>query len=201
MHSVELSLSTVNLRAALIISSVTHCSSCTHRQLSLANDLLHTYYERYRSRLGDINGSNLRSLLSLLQALLAFLTSVQRKRREEQQKEDKSSSILNVNEFLVESRIDQFNLFQLLRFVDQSNLIRKLNGFAEMQRKQTVDMTELTKNNALASASPTNPLYPLRNFLESLTNPSSSGRVTLSCSGVEEGGECTCVAVRKVAPD
>ncbi len=41
------------------------------------------------------------------------------------------SLAMSVNEFLFRVRVDNVNLFKMLRFVEGSDLVKKLNGFLE----------------------------------------------------------------------
>lgn len=89
---------------------------------------LSSYDARYRARLNPKNLFYVNALLRLLRSLLKMLES-------EAYTEPASlveAEVLGINDFLFRAGIDNVNIFKVLRYMDRSQISRKVMGFLEV---------------------------------------------------------------------
>ena len=121
--------------------SVTLSLQCLQRGLRM----LELYEARYRLRFKHRNWQLVKQLLFLISAFIAFLT---RKPLAEQPETADTSSggaasqCLSINEFVVQCGVDHLNLFSLCRFIHDSQLAKKMNGFMDRQADRQQQLQE-----------------------------------------------------------
>lgn len=112
-----------NLSSAL---SEIHSPRVTRDMLALSLRQLEAYHARYADRLSSLSHSFLIHLQTVLRALLAVLTSPPPALGR--------VSVLRTDAFLRMLRVEDINLFDLLRFVAAKRILFKLNGFVDRMR-------------------------------------------------------------------
>ena len=112
-----------NLSSAL---SEIHSPRVTRDMLTQSLRQLEAYHARYTDRLSSLSHSFLIHLQTVLRALLAVLTSPPPALGR--------VSVLRTDAFLRLLRVEDINLFDLLRFVAAKRILFKLNGFVDRMR-------------------------------------------------------------------
>lgn len=112
-----------NLSSAL---SEIHSPRVTRDMLALSLRQLEAYHASYADRLSSLSHSFLIHLQTVLRALLAVLTSPPPALGR--------VSVLRTDAFLRLLRVEDINLFDLLRFVAAKRILFKLNGFVDRMR-------------------------------------------------------------------
>ena len=112
-----------NLSSAL---SEINSPRVTRDMLALSLRQLEAYHARYADRLSSLSHSFLIHLQTVLRALLAVLTSPPPALGR--------VSVLRTDAFLRLLRVEDINLFDLLRFVAAKRILFKLNGFVDRMR-------------------------------------------------------------------
>ncbi|KAL0592316.1 hypothetical protein ABG067_000424 [Albugo candida] len=157
------------------------------------------YLQKYESRLKGQNSYYINQLLAILERLGNFLRHIRKvikgepetsksnivERELERQLEGHSEvmhKMLRIGDFLCEADLDHFNLFKLIRYLDQSDLPKKLIGFVE--KLQTSKNGGLPNDGSTAESDETelnsryiSPLRTLQSFLQALINNSIDGRI------------------------
>ena len=113
----------LNLSSAL---SEIHSPRVTRDMLTQSLRQLEAYHARYADRLSSLSHSFLIHLQTVLRALLAVLTSPPPALGR--------VSVLRTDAFLRLLRVEDINLFDLLRFVAAKRILFKLNGFVDRMR-------------------------------------------------------------------
>ncbi|KAJ1655704.1 ATP-dependent DNA helicase chl1 [Dispira simplex] len=204
----------IRLRGNIVIIDEAHnladtlsqIHSCTVHldHVNKAFSQLTAYFQKYKNRLSGGNVIYVRQLLSLLKALRKYLNSGGNRRislTPATNDTKEPSCMLTTNDLLHELKIDNINLFQLQRFMQQSEIAKKLNGFIdrEQQRRscQSTQSKPTTSNqsngnpntkekekekedgedNDWTSLRTTLPL--VETFLMALTNTDRDGRIIL----------------------
>ncbi|KAK7496398.1 hypothetical protein BaRGS_00012320 [Batillaria attramentaria] len=93
-----------------------HSVEVTGSQLLRAHSQLSQYENKFRSRLKAKNLMYVKQMLFVLSSLVRCLGDVH---------------LVTINNFLFEAKVDNLNLFKLLRYCQRSQISKKLNGFVE----------------------------------------------------------------------
>lgn len=89
-----------------------------------------------------------------------------------------SKRVLTVNQFLFEATLDNINLFKLLRYLRDSGIMHKMNGYVDKHAINSTD-AELDARTIEMVLQSGMVLQPLEDMLAALTNPDSDGRILL----------------------
>ncbi|ORX98335.1 DNA repair helicase [Basidiobolus meristosporus CBS 931.73] len=162
-----------------LIDTITNVHSCTIglSEVVNANQQLHLYLGKYRNRLKGKNQIYIRQILVLLGALIKNLNRHLQMRESlvTRVADDNEVTMKPVNEFLHQLKIDHLNIFKIQKYMKESQISKKLNGFTESNsRKTLLDETKEPK--------PTSGLHKVEAFLMSLTNANANGRVMTGVS-------------------
>jgi len=124
-------------------------------QLSSAHSQLSQYLERYKSRLSAKNSRNVQKILVIIKSFLKFLSN-QTKPSSTEISNDKRTlggtdlslnnencRIMSTNDFLFDCNIENFNVFKLENYFENSKIVQKVNGFAD-KVNMDVNMNENT---------------------------------------------------------
>ncbi|XP_065186759.1 ATP-dependent DNA helicase DDX11-like isoform X1 [Sycon ciliatum] len=169
-----------------------HSVRITAAQLTASLAHVREYQDKYRSRLKAVNLSYLKQLIFVLEKLLACLDSKGVKAEK--------TSIHTMEDFLRRAHLDNVNLFKVFRYCEQSQLSRKLGGFAQRYNLQmaasvgpastTSAATESSKTvttvkSTAASLDPvpagaTSPLQFVVDFFKAMTNADVKGRMLIT---------------------
>ncbi|KAI9005348.1 hypothetical protein BC832DRAFT_592469 [Gaertneriomyces semiglobifer] len=166
-------------KASLSVDTITSNHSITLDQeqacipgsppLERATVQLQNYLAKFKRRLKGKNVSYISQLLILIKALQKPLDKA---------KLCGGSSIMTTNEFVHELDIDHINVFKIQRYLRESRLPQKLQGFAEkVERTKRADITGHDEDFIPKHSSP---MHAIEAFLMSLTNAELEGRIVLS---------------------
>lgn len=140
-----------------------HSIDITQSQLKCCREQLSVYLHKYRNRLKGKNRVYLTQLVRLLDSLSSRLHDVA-------SKSQACDGILDVGELMTGKGVDQINLYKLMRYLGESKLARKVDGYITHIAEQNA------KSLAKAPSSSAPALTQVQSFLQTLTNPASEGR-------------------------
>jgi chromosome transmission fidelity protein 1 len=145
-------------------------------QLKRGREQLRMYLHRFRNKLKGKNRVYVAQLVRLLDSLSGFLDTIA---SEDRAKE----GIVNSTELLKGKGVDQINLYKLLRYLLESKIARKVDGYhihTEQEQAEAERKARGTRPNSNAmeqrQSTSTPVLMHLQGFLLALTNPSEEGR-------------------------
>ncbi|CRG83283.1 chromosome transmission fidelity protein 1 [Talaromyces islandicus] len=143
-----------------------HSVSVTLHQLRTALFQLTTYARKYQTRLKGKNRVYVTQVIRLISSLADNLQSLA-------QKHASPEAIVQYSELVAGKAVDQINTYKLSRYLQESKLARKVDGY--------IDHTEQKKGASQPREKKTMPvLFQVQSFILSLMNPSSEGRLFFS---------------------
>ena len=118
----------------------------TRRDAKRAISMIENYIERFKERLTAENVRILKVLLNVSKRLVSVLTMTEGEKRSE------SSSVrrlTSLNDFLFASKLDDVNVFELVRFLKRTKIAQKIAGYGEYVelRKQDEGVDNNDNNN------------------------------------------------------
>ena len=132
-------------------------------QLRLARESLMTYLQKFRNRLKGSNRMYVTQVVRVIDSLLLVATALE--------SEKGIGGIVQPGALLAGKGVDQINLTKLVRYISESKLARKVEGYV-LHLKSVED-----KPGEQHSQLPETPtLTHVQNFLTTLMNPSKEGR-------------------------
>ncbi|RDH27643.1 ATP-dependent DNA helicase-like protein [Aspergillus welwitschiae] len=142
-----------------------HSVTVTLSQLQTSLSQLTIYGRKFKTRLKGKNRSYVAQVIRLLSSIAAHLRSLL-------ESEKAPEGPVLISELMSGKGIDQINPYKLSRYLQESKLARKVDGYVEFTRDPS---------DKQASGSPTVPvLFHIQGFLLSLMNPSAEGRLFYS---------------------
>ncbi|XP_036376372.1 ATP-dependent DNA helicase DDX11 isoform X2 [Megalops cyprinoides] len=188
-----------------------YSSELTGSQICCAHSQLSQYMERYRKRLKAKNLMYIKQILFVLEGLVHVLGGKAGLNPQSQVTEPETK-LMTINNFLFSAKIDNINLFKVLRYFEKSLLSRKLYGFVERYQGTGVSINTSTSNKenrrteglsrfleTLQSgqqlqpdqkvaeeekrSSLSSPMMQVEGFLFALTNANKDGRVVVQKQG------------------
>ncbi|CAN4098352.1 unnamed protein product [Withania somnifera] len=172
-------------------------SKITFSQLELVHYHLESYFIRFCNLLGPGNRRYIQIIMVLTRAFRQVLrnedcqSNFDPVSNAEESKTGFESSMA-INEFLFAHNIDNINLFKLLRYIEESNIIHKVCGYRH--KLALSEEVSALKNDGESSheSSALSGFQALVNILLSLTNKDGDGRIIISktrpkCS-MQQGG-------------
>lgn len=152
------------------ISSL-HSVSVTLDQLRTALSQLAVYARKYRTRLKGKNRVYVTQVIRLVSCLADNLESISRQ-------QESSEAVVQYSDLVTGKGVDQINPHKLSRYLQESKLARKVDGYveyAEQGNGQKRDRTTVPV------------LFHVQSFLLALMNPSAEGQLFCAISdGVVE---------------
>jgi chromosome transmission fidelity protein 1 len=145
----------------------------THHLKSIAG-VLHSYLNRFRSVLSGKNLYNLQVLTSVVTSLLEKIHTVA---RADSLDPNYLTLVLNSNDFLFRFGLDNINLLQLCKHAKEVHLAHKLS--TSLMEGELTTSESPSSDSAPEPSSILNALRSLFQFLSSLCNRDSDGRVFL----------------------
>ncbi|KAJ3016684.1 DEAD H (Asp-Glu-Ala-Asp His) box helicase 11 [Thoreauomyces humboldtii] len=136
-------------------------------ELERGAEQLEAYLKRYQKRLKGKNIIYIRQILILIKALKKSLTGTSKS----------DASIKMVNNFVHELNIDNINLFKIGRYLSESRLGQKLQGFVQKVEQNNAEEAAAESQSTHVSA-----IQCVEAFLSSLTNADLEGRVVVTIS-------------------
>ncbi|PLB39372.1 DNA helicase [Aspergillus candidus] len=143
------------------ISSI-HSVTVTLSQLQRSIYQLTTYAKKFKTRLKGKNRSYIAQVIRLINSIADHLRSILGS------KQPPEGSV-RVSDLMAGKGADQINPYKLSRYLQESKLARKVDGYVEHTEKQAATQ---------AMSKPTTPvLFHIQSFLLPLMNPTEEGRL------------------------
>lgn len=152
-----------------------HSIIVSHSQLKRSRAQLGVYLQRFRNRLKGKNRVYVTQVVRLLDTLAGYLET---KAASSNDKE----AIVGAGDLMIGKGVDQINLYKLTRYLQESRLARKVEGYITHIEEQGAPTKEWKR------AATTPVLTHIQNFIQALTNPAAEGRFFYLKS--EEDGLC-----------
>ena len=144
-----------------------HSTTVTHVQLKRCRLQLGGYLQKFRNRLKGKNRVYVAQVVRLIDSLSGFL--------EARMSETQSEGIVDVAHLMAGKGVDQINLYKLMRYLQESKLARKVEGYTtHAEAQETKGKPEMIKAEAHISTTPV--LTHVQSFFQTLTNPAAEGR-------------------------
>ncbi|MCJ1382200.1 ATP-dependent DNA helicase chl1 [Xylographa soralifera] len=135
-------------------------------QLERSRSQLGVYLQRFRNKLKGRNRVYITQVVRLLDSLIACLIGISAKSKS-------ADGLVDINTLMAGKGVDQINLYKLMRYLQESKLARKVDGY-NMYQKQSKD----TKCEKPTSTMPV--LTQVQSFFQTLVNPAADGRYFFS---------------------
>jgi chromosome transmission fidelity protein 1 len=107
-----------------IVEAMGDCysASLTKPQAEASLQALRSYYDRFASKVGARSAMCLDQIISVIQGIISFMV---------QHCASKTPSVVNIGNFLIDCRLERIDLFKLIMFVEEFEMIRKVTNLAE----------------------------------------------------------------------
>ncbi|CEH19298.1 chl1 helicase [Ceraceosorus bombacis] len=163
--------------------------------LRVAKEQIHTYLEKFASRLKGVNEVRLREFRTVIEALLKFAREWA-SRAKSGKEGGKQEQMLKGAEVMkrIGGTLDQINLVALHAHLRQSQIARKVSGYADKQatKARAGNAEEPTARSAISC------MHAIQSFILALSNNNEDGRVLIS---IEEIQHEAAFAVHSGTPD
>ena len=186
-----------------------HTSQLSLQAMSRALSQVTLYWERYNTRLSGKNAVYVQQVIRVLKGLVEFVrtkassagaASGAAAAAATAEDEAVSTIIMSVNELVFEADMDNVNLFKLVRYMEQSQIAKKVLGFADRRLGEVqihgsepsssssssatttagaAGAPEDADENAEYVSSHVSSLQFVQSFLATLTGSSQDGRIVL----------------------
>lgn len=157
-----------------------HSVGVSSSQLQRCRTQLNIYLQKFRNRLKGKNRVYITQTVRLLDSLSGFLQNVASRG---QQKE----FVVNMSELMAGKGVDQINLYKLVRYLQESKLARKVEGYCTHAEQEAVSKDGSSEKGQEKEKQKSIPvLTHLQGFLLTLTNPSAEGRIIYTMSDEKE---------------
>ncbi|OCF40610.1 chromosome transmission fidelity protein 1 [Kwoniella heveanensis CBS 569] len=168
-----------------------HSTSLTSLHLSTAISQLTQYLARFKNRLAPLHAIWIKQVLSVLQGLLRVCLCFKETYKG-------TGEILDVNTLMeqVGGGNDQVNPMELVKYLKESKLARKISGFSEHLAEQAQAKEPKTARSASARHASIAAFHVVETFLLSLVDAKDDGRVLLSLDELPSGS--TVVTIKYV---
>lgn len=140
-------------------------------QLQRSRSQLTTYLQKFRNRLKGKNRVYVAQTVRLLDSLIGYLQGTAAKAQD-------AEGAAQFGDLMAGKGVDQINLYKLLRYLDESKLARKVDGYIVYTEEQERDKNQ-TGRSVARSAEPKSSmpvLMHIQSFFYALLNPSAEGR-------------------------
>lgn len=161
-----------------------HATSVSFEGLREAREQLGVYLQKFRNRLKGQNRVYIAQVVRVIDSLVAFL-------QEQQTVMEGKENIATPSQLLAGKGVDQIDLYKLLKYLNESKLARKVDGYTVHTEEQaTIARKQKRPQSSMAGVSRgklTTALTTVQNFLLCLMNPSKEGRFFYSRSEADNG--------------
>lgn len=140
-----------------------HSVSVSLAQLQMALSQLMTYARKYKTRLKGKNRVYLTQIIRLVSSITDFLKSLL-------EKQHATEGSVAFSDVMKGNGVDQINPHKLSRYLNESKLARKVDGFIEYS-KETLNTDQLVAKQSVPV------LFQVQSFLLPLMNPSAEGQL------------------------
>ncbi|WVQ78511.1 hypothetical protein IAT38_000597 [Cryptococcus sp. DSM 104549] len=180
-----------------------HSTSLTSTHLSNAVSQLNQYHQRFKARLKPVHALWIRQVLNVLQGLIRvcdkFLAEQSSKGKDPKGGKGPKSEVLNANALLERAGggSDQLNPMELVAYLKESKLARKISGFSEHLAEKAAEREPRTSRSTTARHASIAAFHIVESFLLSLVDAKDDGRVLLSIDDSVPGKASTQVVTIK----
>ena len=119
-------------------------ASVTRRDVNRAISMIENYIERFKERLTADNLRVLKVLLSVAKRLVSVLTMSSAER----EKKSSVKKLSSLNNFLFSAKLDNVNVFELVRFLKQTKIAHKIAGYGEYVEQMKENDIDAHTNNS-----------------------------------------------------
>ncbi|KAI5303577.1 rRNA-processing protein bfr2 [Ascosphaera pollenicola] len=140
-------------------------------QLQMALDQLTAYARKYQKRLAGKNRVYITQVIRLVQSILQFMKKVGAQK-------SPTDGVCQPSDLMMGKGVDQINPHKLSRYLQESKLARKVDGFVDHTRMEDAAAPAIRP---VKSTSPV--LFQVHSFLLPLMNPSKEGRLFYEKTG------------------
>ena len=144
-----------------------HSITVTQGQLKRCRSQLGVYLQKFRNRLKGKNRVYVAQAVRLIDSVSGYLET----RMTEKQS---SEGIVDVGHLMAGKGVDQINLYKLMRYLQESKIARKVEGYTIHTEEQMTKAQPRMESEAHVSFMPV--LTHVQSFLQTLTNPAAEGR-------------------------
>lgn len=144
-----------------------HSITVSQGQLKRCRSQLGIYLQKFRNRLKGKNRVYIAQVVRLIDSVSGCLET----RTTERQS---SEGVVDVGQLMAGKGVDQINLYKLMRYLQESKLARKVEGYSTYAEEQDTKAKSRAKAEAHVSNIPV--LTHVQSFLQTLTNPAAEGR-------------------------
>ncbi|CAK9174607.1 unnamed protein product [Ilex paraguariensis] len=159
-------------------------SKITSSQLERVHFHLERYFQRFRNLLGPGNRRYIQTLMVLTRAFLwIFCNEIKDSLCDAEEfsgAKNSFDSSMTINEFLFSLNVDNINLFKLLLYIKESNIIHKVSGYGDRVASLQKDLTFKDSVESSEEGSTLSGFRALIDMLLSLTNNDGDGRIIIS---------------------
>ncbi|KAM0714356.1 hypothetical protein Q7P37_010143 [Cladosporium fusiforme] len=134
-------------------------------QLRLARESLVTYLQKFRNRLKGSNRMYVTQVVRVIDSLVQFATPLE--------VEKSLGNTVQASSLLAGKGLDQINLTKLVKYIAESKLARKVEGYISHLKSAE---SKPGQDQASSQSPETPTLTHIQNFLTTLMNPSKEGR-------------------------
>ncbi|OJD29995.1 atp-dependent rna helicase chl1 [Diplodia corticola] len=140
-------------------------------QLQRSRSQLTTYLQKFRNRLKGKNRVYVAQTVRLLDSLVGYLQGTAAKATD-------AEGVVQIGDLMSGKGVDQINLYKLLRYLDESKLARKVDGYIVYAEEHDNDKAAASRRSTqpreAKSSMPV--LMHIQSFFYALLNPSAEGR-------------------------
>lgn len=133
----------------------------TQAQLHQCQSQLRTYIQKFRNKLKGKNRVYIAQVVRLVDSVSEHLNKLASGRHS-------NEAVVNVSDLVAGKGVDQINLYKLVRYLSDSKLARKVDGYVESVAKH-----ESTYSKSRTLGTPV--LTHVQGFLQTLMNPAAEG--------------------------
>jgi len=141
-----------------------HGSLVTFSNLVRVHSELLEYRKRYKARLGPKNRIGLNNLVVFVNGLFTFLNQLPRN--------SSDVNTLSSSRLVIQAKIDHINIYELIAYIEESKLTKKLQGFAG-KYIENVEIHKMTDRKASS-------LQDILGFFKAMTNTACDGKILIS---------------------
>lgn len=144
-----------------------HSITVTQDQLKRCRSQLGIYLQKFRNRLKGKNRVYVAQMVRLIDSVTGYLETRMAEKHS-------SEGIVEVAQLMAGKGVDQINLYKLMRYLQESKLARKVEGYTIYAEEQETKAKFGVEREAHVSIMPV--LTHIQSFLQTLTNPAAEGR-------------------------
>ena len=153
-----------------VISNI-HSVTVSLSQLRLANTQLTTYARKFKTRLKGKNRAYVAQVIRLVAAITSYMQTVL-------EREGPVEGSVQATDIMSGKGVDQINPHKLSRYLHESKLARKVDGYIEHSERPREETRHAPKQSFPV-------LFQVQSFLLPLMNPSAEGRLFFEKSGTD----------------